>query len=51
MDDDSIAQSYNQKVKNDTNYLGRNREPSDENSNQNDDSFNYKKEKEILYNL
>ena len=51
MDDDSIAKSYNQKVKNDTNYLAKGQNIYEDNPSRDDDTFNFKKEQEILYNL
>ena len=43
VDDDSLAKSYNQKVKDDTNYLAKGQNLYEDNPS-NDDTFNFKRE-------
>ena len=50
-DDESIAKSYNQKVKNDTNFLAKNKVYYEDSQPKDYDSYHLKKEQEILYNL
>ena len=43
-DDDSIAKSYNQKVKNDTNYLAKSKAMYEDSQTKDYESYQYKKE-------
>ena len=50
-DEESIAKSYNQKVKNDTNFLAKSKAMLGDGKFKGDEAYTFKKEQEILYNL